>query len=149
MGCRWSPSSFPQFFHILSTFAGRPRRFIWVLFAALCWSLWNVRNRHIFQAKVIRQPTDIIYPWIILLQQWMPAARPQDKAGLALLVERLRLVHAELTASDAARTQGVGWWGVGLHLHVLPLLVVWFYVWLSCQASACNEPLNCVRALLI
>jgi hypothetical protein len=108
LGCRWSPSSFPQFFHILSTFAGRPRRFIWVLFAALCWSLWKVRNRHIFQAKVIRQPTDIIYPWIILLQQWLPAARPQDKAGLELLVERLRRVHAELTATDDARTQGVG-----------------------------------------
>jgi hypothetical protein len=80
LGCRWSPSSFPQFFHILSTFAGRPRRCIWALFAALCWSLWNVRNRHIFQAKVIRQPTDIIYIWITLLQRWSPATRPRDKA---------------------------------------------------------------------
>jgi hypothetical protein len=67
-----------------------------------------VRNRHIFQAKVIHHPTNIIYKWMILLQHWSLAAKTQDKAGMELLVEKLRLVYADLTTSDPPRTQGDG-----------------------------------------
>jgi hypothetical protein len=52
-----------------------------------------MRNRHIFQAKAIRHPTDIIYKWMILLQHLSSAAKTHDEVGMALLVEKLRLVH--------------------------------------------------------
>jgi hypothetical protein len=105
LGCKWYPSSFPPFFGILSSFAGRARRLLWTLLVALWWSLWNVRNRHIFQAKVIRHPTDIICKCMLLMQQWNTSAKAQDREGKEQLVDRLRLVHVELTANDSPRTQ--------------------------------------------
>jgi hypothetical protein len=39
LGCSWSSTSFAQFYAILSGFAGRPRRLLWMMFMAQSWAL--------------------------------------------------------------------------------------------------------------
>jgi hypothetical protein len=98
--CRWSPSSFAQFFAIVSCYSGRQRRLIWTLFAVQSWALWNIRNKHVFESRVISKPANILYNVIILLQLWEPLAKPQDRTNLVELTRQLKLIHADLVASE-------------------------------------------------
>jgi hypothetical protein len=98
--CRWSPTSFAQFFAIVSSFSGRPRRLIWTLFAAQSWALWQVRNKHVFESRVISKPANLLYKTVVFLQLWTPLAKPQDRANLLEMARQLRLLHADVVASD-------------------------------------------------
>jgi hypothetical protein len=69
LGCNWCPANFSQFFAILSSFSGQPRRLLWTLFVAQSWALWLVRNKLAIESKVIRHLADIIFKIVILLQQ--------------------------------------------------------------------------------
>jgi hypothetical protein len=98
--CRWSPTSFAQLFAIVSSFSGRPRRLIWTLFAAQSWALWHVRNKHVFESRVISKPANLLYKTIVILQLWAPLAKPQDKANLLEMIRQLRLTHAGMVANE-------------------------------------------------
>jgi hypothetical protein len=43
---------------------------IWVGAAAVMWSLWNIRNKLIFEAKILKSPADAMYHVISYLQTW-------------------------------------------------------------------------------
>jgi hypothetical protein len=58
LGCSWSPTSFAHFYSILSSFPGRPRCLLWMLFMAQSWALWHIRNKLTIESKLIRQPAD-------------------------------------------------------------------------------------------
>jgi hypothetical protein len=103
--CRWNPTSFAQFFAIVSSFSGRPRRLIWTLFAAQSWALWHVRNKHVFESRVISKPANLLYKTIVFLQLWTPLAKAQDRANLLEMARQLRLMHAGMVASDQQGTQ--------------------------------------------
>jgi hypothetical protein len=100
LGCSWSPTSFAQFYAILSGFAGRPRRLLWMLFMAQSWALWLIRNKLTLESKLICQPADILFKTIIFLQLWCPSTKHQDKEGIQELIRQLRRTHAEVLASD-------------------------------------------------
>jgi exonuclease III len=92
--CSWCPASFPQFFAIVSNFAGRARRTIWSLFLAQSWALWLIRNKLTMESKLIRHPADIIFKTLFCLQQWLILAKPLDRPWLRWLISELRRVHA-------------------------------------------------------
>jgi hypothetical protein len=92
--CSWCPASFPQFFAIVSNFAGRARRTIWSLFLAQSWALWLIRNKLSMESKLIRHPADIIFKTLFCLQQWLILAKPLDRPWLRWLISELRRVHA-------------------------------------------------------
>jgi hypothetical protein len=87
LGRRWSPTSFAQFFAIVSSFTGRPCRLIWMLFAAQSWILWNVRNKHVFESRVISQIANLLYKIVVLLQLWAPLAKHQDSPSILELTK--------------------------------------------------------------
>jgi hypothetical protein len=53
---------------MLSSLAGAPRRWIWLLFLAQSLALWHVRIKLAIEKKVINHPSIIIYKTIIFLQ---------------------------------------------------------------------------------
>jgi hypothetical protein len=102
--CRWSPTSFAQFFAIASSFSGRPCRLIWTLFAAQSWALWHVHNKHVFESRVITKPANLLYKTIVIMQLWTLLAKAQDKANMLKMTRQLRLMHAGMVASDQQGT---------------------------------------------
>jgi hypothetical protein len=112
LGCGWSLTSFAQFYAILTSFAGRPRRLLWFLFVAQSWALWLIRNKITLESKLIRQPADFNFKTIIFLQLWSPSVKPQDRASIQELVNQLRRTHAEVLASDAEERSWWRAWGV-------------------------------------
>jgi hypothetical protein len=84
-GVQMESHFFPAiFFDILSSFTSRACRLLWSLFSALCWSLWHVRNRHIFQAKVLQHPADLLYKCSIFsVVEASGKDLGQGRAGLA------------------------------------------------------------------
>ena len=55
---------------------------IWIGAAATLWSIWTIRNKLIFEGKVLRKPTDAIFRIIFFLQSWRPLCR--DRMQLVL-----------------------------------------------------------------
>jgi hypothetical protein len=92
--CRWSPSSFAQFFAIVSCYSGRQRRLIWTLFAAQSWTLWNIRNKLAIEGKLIGNPADIFYQLSLHMQCWRVLVRPRDRDLLDLAVGGVRRLYA-------------------------------------------------------
>jgi hypothetical protein len=61
LGCSLNPINFAQFYAIVSTFAGKIRRVLWMLFATLAWALWNVHNKLTLERKVLWTPAHIVF----------------------------------------------------------------------------------------
>jgi hypothetical protein len=55
---------------------------MWVSFAALCWTLWNTRNKFTIEDVFPSQPADGLYKLSIYMQVWKPLAKRQDKEEL-------------------------------------------------------------------
>ena len=95
LGRTWCPQNFAHFFALLSSFSGRTRRLIWLLFLAQAWALWAVRNKLAIEKKTVNHPADIIFKTMIFLQAWIPPLKSQDKEGARWLVAKLRELHSE------------------------------------------------------
>jgi exonuclease III len=100
LGCSWCPASFPQFFAIISNFAGRARRTIWCLFIAQSWALWVIRNKLTMESKLIRHPADVTFKTMLFMQHWLGVAKPADRPWLRWLIAALRSIHAQLIPAD-------------------------------------------------
>ena len=96
LGCSWCPANFPQFFSIHHSLLGQKRRISWVLFSALCWTLWITRNKLAIESKVPKHPADIIYKMTMFLQVWANLSKQQDKERLLLVVRDLKEIYSNL-----------------------------------------------------
>jgi hypothetical protein len=81
LGCNWNPSNFAQFHHILSSLAGASHRWLWLLFLAQSWALWQVRNKMTIERKFINHPSAIIFKTMIFLQLRSINSKTRDQAG--------------------------------------------------------------------
>jgi hypothetical protein len=79
------------------------------VFAALCWTLLNVRNKFSIEGTFPNQPADILYKMLTYLQVWKPVARRKDRD----VVER-SIGRNSCTPQLHPRPSGVG-------LNLLPL----------------------------
>jgi hypothetical protein len=87
----WNPRSRQQWFQILDSLSAKSRCFVWIFFAAQCWTLWTTRNKFTIEKKFPRQPADCIFKITLSLQLWCPLQRPKD---LVLLDEMVALSKA-------------------------------------------------------
>ena len=93
LGRDWAPTSFAQFFSILTNLTGQFCRLLWVLFLAQSWALWHVRNKLAIEKKVIHHPTDILFKTLIFLQLWIPTLKSSDQEGVRWLISELKQTH--------------------------------------------------------
>jgi hypothetical protein len=93
LGCNWRPSNFAQFHHILSSMAGAARRWLWLLFLAQSWVLWQTRNKMTIEKKFINHPSAIIFKTMIFLQLWSINSKTRDQAGICWMINQLREIY--------------------------------------------------------
>ncbi|XBI50068.1 hypothetical protein VPH35_113540 [Triticum aestivum] len=50
--------------------------------AALCWSMWNCRNRSTFEFKKMRSPFDVIYIACGFITYWVGMPKGEDREAM-------------------------------------------------------------------
>jgi hypothetical protein len=100
----WNPSCFADIFAIFQHFHDRTRKLLWLLFAAQCWALWLTRNKATIEAKFPRQPANLIFKTLILLQQWRGLQRDDVSPLLDELIALLKDVYAKTLSTPVAAT---------------------------------------------
>jgi hypothetical protein len=78
LGCSWNPTCFAELYMILDNLTGQTKRVIWICCAALCWALWNIRNKFTIEGTFPSQPADGLYKMLLYLQV------RQDRGALEL-----------------------------------------------------------------
>lgn len=70
LGWESAPTSFADFIweHVEKNKV-RERSTIWYGCAAVCWTLWNIRNKMAIENKLISHPTQALYKHLSYLQQ--------------------------------------------------------------------------------
>jgi hypothetical protein len=68
LGPEWQASALGEFIEVHANNTGRRRRLFWLLFAALTWTLWTVRNKMVIERILPRRASDSIYTFLALLQ---------------------------------------------------------------------------------
>jgi hypothetical protein len=96
--CDWNPAGPGEFIAIAQGLYGPLRRLVWFTFAAMCWTLWNTRNKLVFEGKMIGNPADVFYHMIIHMQSWRVLVRQRDRAMLDVAVDDVRRLYARLRA---------------------------------------------------
>ncbi|RCV39865.1 hypothetical protein SETIT_9G004500v2 [Setaria italica] len=92
LGADCRPSSHDQFWVWVTSTIPRFQHFHMVGLLAICWALWNARNRVCFKGKMTRSPTEIICSASSFLTYW---------AGAEALKEAALHFHpTEATAED-------------------------------------------------
>jgi hypothetical protein len=94
LGCTWNPTCFAELYRLLDDLVGQTKRVLWICCSALCWGLWNIRNKFSIEGIFPSQPADALYKMLMYLQVWKPVARRQDREALELAIGRLRSLHA-------------------------------------------------------
>ena len=94
LSCDWNPTCIGDVFRLLQHDKGQTKRVLWTCCAALCWTLWNVRNKFTIEQKFPAQPADCLYKLSTYLQGWRPVARRCDREALELTIRKIRELHA-------------------------------------------------------
>jgi mannosylglycoprotein endo-beta-mannosidase len=101
LGCAWNPTCFAELYRLLDDLSGQTKRVLWMCCTALCWGLWNIRNKFTIEGIFPSQPADALYKMLMYLQVWKPVARRQDREALELAIGRLRSLHANIRDRSA------------------------------------------------
>jgi hypothetical protein len=91
--CSWNPTCLADVYRLLQPYRGQTKRVYWISCAALCWTLWNIRNKFTIEGRFPSQPADCIYKMSLYLQVWKQVARRQDREAVELTIDRLRTLH--------------------------------------------------------
>ena len=91
--CSWNPSCFADFFRLLQGHTGQSRRVLWICSAALCWTLWNMRNKITIEGILPSQPADTLFKMSMYMQVWKPVARRQDRCVVELAISEIRRLY--------------------------------------------------------
>jgi hypothetical protein len=68
LGTAWNPAGVGDFIAICQGLSGQLRRVVWFTFAAQCWPLWTVRNKLVFEGRVINKPADVMLHMMMFMQ---------------------------------------------------------------------------------
>jgi hypothetical protein len=96
--CEWNPGGIGDFIALAQGISGPLRSLVWFTFAAMSWSLWNIRNNLTIEGKLINNPTDAFYHMMLHMQSWRVLVRRRDRALLDEALEAVRLLHARSRA---------------------------------------------------
>ena len=101
LGPEWQASVLGEFIEAHANNTGRRRRLFWLVFAALTWTLWTVRNKMVIERILPRRASDSLYSFLALLQQWYPLCRQRDRERLDGMLEDLLAAARRLSTSSS------------------------------------------------
>ena len=73
----WNPKCYLDLEQILATINGKGRKVLRMIFSAVCWALWFMRNKFTIEAKFPKLPADCIFKILVLLQLWKPLLKEE------------------------------------------------------------------------
>ncbi|KAI4967568.1 hypothetical protein ZWY2020_017974 [Hordeum vulgare] len=82
LGTSMGPSNIWQFYSWCYAYVPNGARFYTYGLAAVCWALWNCRNRATFENKKLRSPFDVIYSACGFLTYWAGLLTGEDKDAM-------------------------------------------------------------------
>jgi hypothetical protein len=92
--CEWIPAGAGEFIALSQGVSGPLRSLVCFTFAALCWTLWNIRNKLTIEGKPVGDPADAFYHMLIHMQSWRVLVRRRDRTLLSEALEAVRRLHA-------------------------------------------------------
>jgi hypothetical protein len=98
--CSWNPAGAGDFLAIAQGLSGSFKRLAWFTFAAMCWTLWNIRNKLAMEGTLIRCPADAIFKMSMYMQSWRVLVRRKDRAALDVALVELRKLYAKTRAEE-------------------------------------------------
>jgi hypothetical protein len=82
---------------------------LYVIFiAAICWAIWNVRNKDTFEKHILRSPSEIIFFSISLLLFWAGLQKDADRECLYEGDAKIKRVVSPIFAYGASRVAAPG-----------------------------------------
>jgi hypothetical protein len=104
LGVQWKPRNRQEWLTILGGFRGATRRILWILFAAMCWALWKIRNKFTIEKTFPNQPAECIFHTLINLQQWRPLLRSSERRLADELITTLKDLSTQTLSRPQSRS---------------------------------------------
>ena len=104
----WDAQELGVFLQSQANRAGGGRRLFWLVFAAISWTVWNVRNKMVIEKIFPSRVTDPVFSFLGFLQQWSPLVRQRDRTVFDDTFRALRTAALPLLA-PATSTPTVSW----------------------------------------
>ena len=99
LGPDWAALDLAEFLEVRANTTGKGRHLFWLVFAAMTWTLWTIRNKMVIEHIFPRRASDSVFKFLAFLQQWYPLCRQRDKARLdrmlGALIEASRLLSVQ------------------------------------------------------
>jgi hypothetical protein len=76
--------------NFLSKLGAKRMSVMWIMFEAICWTLWLNRNVFLFNNLLISFLHATIFILISFLQHWMVAVREEDRSALERVTKTIR-----------------------------------------------------------
>jgi glucose dehydrogenase len=84
-------------------------RFYTIIIAAICWAVWNVRNKITFDKHILRSPSEISYFAVALIVYWTGLQKPEDKSylseGAKKMAQAAAAVYSRRATTSPNQTQ--------------------------------------------
>jgi len=90
------PTSFEQSWRWCERWIPRGKQFYAVGIAAVCWSIWKIRNKICFDGKKLHNPLEIVSHACALMKFWAGLQKEVDKEALIKGVETMFKIVVQL-----------------------------------------------------
>src|SRR3954469_3048557 len=102
LGPDWEAPDLAEFLQARANQTNIRRRLFWLVFAAMSWTLWTIRNKMVIGHVLLRRASDMLFKFLAFLQQWRPLSRRKDRDFIARMTEALTSTARRLASSSLA-----------------------------------------------
>ena len=93
----WLALDLEEFLEAQANRTGKGRRLFWLVFAALTWTLWTIRNKMVIERVFLRRASDSVFKFLVFMQQWHPLCRQWNLERLDGTLHRLLVAARRLS----------------------------------------------------